>query len=284
MIPVLPGPEMLPHLAELLPEDQEFAALRPITPEVVAEVCRLGYLPMGLGVEQPNILLIKCHRQRMVLDPADLHVPRNVRRYARGLTVSVDQHFPATLTEIDRYHEDSWISPSLAAAFQALHERPIHGVRLHSLEVGDPHAPRGTVPVAAEIGYTVGRVYTSLSGYHTRNGSGWVQMVGLGRILQQRSAVFWDLGMDIPYKRRLGARPVARREFLQRYRTAAGTAARPTAATAGDELAATVGEKTDAPVPRIPGSAPALLQPTGPVPADELVTGAPSSHGANGTP
>ncbi|MFO8044202.1 MAG: hypothetical protein R6U25_13450 [Alkalispirochaeta sp.] len=284
MIPLLPGPDLLPRLAELLPEDQEYAALRPITPEVVAQVCRLGYLPMGLGEVYPDILLIKCHRQRMVLDLSDLHVPRNVRRYARGLTVSVDQQFASTLTEIDRYHADSWISPSLAAAFQVLHERPIHGVRLHSVEVDDPDALKGTAPVAAEIGYTVGGVYTSLSGYHTRNGSGWVQMVGLGRILQQRSAAFWDLGMDLSYKRRLGALPVGRREFIQRYRTAAGTTTPPIGASGSDELAATAGAKTDAAtVPNL-GSAADLLRPTGPVPAYELVTGSPSAHHGNGTP
>ncbi|MEX2442450.1 MAG: hypothetical protein WD492_02510 [Alkalispirochaeta sp.] len=246
MIPLLPGPAFLPHLASLLHEDQEFAALRPITPEAVSEVCRHGYMPMGLGGEQPDILLVKCHHRRMVLNLDELHVPRNVARYARGLTVSVDQHFSEVLAEIDRYHGDSWISPALARALSSLHEQPIHGVSVHSVEIGDAAASRDAPPVAAEIGYTVGAAYTSLSGYHTRNGSGWVQMVALGQILRARHAAFWDLGMDIPYKRRLGAHPVARDEFLQRYHAAA-------TATGATEN------------PR------ALLQPDGPVSARELI-------------
>ncbi|MFW5828349.1 MAG: hypothetical protein ACOCU4_09655 [Alkalispirochaeta sp.] len=223
MIPLLPGPEFLPRLPELLSRDQEFAALHPITPELVAAVCRFGYMPMSLGAERPDILLVKCHAQRMVLELSDLHVPRNLPRYARGLTVEVDRHFSAVLGEIDRYHGESWISPPLAQALQVLHERPVHGVMVHSVEVCDPLAPEGSPPVAAEIGYSVGQVYTSLSGYHTRNGSGWVQMVALARLLERGTAAFWDLGMDIPYKRRLGARPVERKEFLRRYHRAAGS-------------------------------------------------------------
>lgn len=221
MIPLLPGPEFLAHIPDLLGENQEFAALRPITPETVAEVCRRGFMPMGLGGERPDILLVKCHRQRMVLDFGDLHVPRNVPRYAQGLTVHVDRQFSTVLAHLDRSHEESWISPALARAFCALHERSIAGVTLHAVTVHDPDASEDAPPVAGEIGYTVGRVYTSLSGYHTRNGSGWVQMVALGRLLEGRGAAFWDLGMDIPYKRRLGARPVQRDDFLARYRSAA---------------------------------------------------------------
>lgn len=222
MIPLLPGPAVLPHLPDLLSQNQEFAALQPITPENVAAVCRHGYMPMGLGSERPEILLIKCHRERMVLELPDLHVPRNVPRYARGLTVHVDDNLPTVLTQLGRYHEDSWISPVLAEAFQTLYARPIDGVSIHSIEVHDPTEPDDTPPLAAEIGYAVGDVYTSLTGYHTRNGSGWVQMVALGRLLQDCSAAFWDLGMDIPYKRRLGAHPMQRTAFLQRYQTASG--------------------------------------------------------------
>jgi leucyl/phenylalanyl-tRNA--protein transferase len=180
-------------------------------------------MPMGLGEMHPDILLVKCHHRRMVLNLEDLHIPRNVPRYARGLTVSVDQSFSTVLDEIDRYHHDSCISPALADAFRILHDQPHSGVQFHTVEVGDPEAPLEAPPVAGELGYTVGGVYTSLSGYHIRNGSGWVQMGALGCMLRTRRAAFWDLGMDIPYKRRLGATPVDRSEFLHRYRAAADT-------------------------------------------------------------
>lgn len=51
-----------------------------------------------------------------------------------------------------------------------------------------------------------------------------IQMAALARILERCGFAFWDLGMDIPYKRDLGARELEREAFLERYREAARNA------------------------------------------------------------
>ena len=76
--------------------------------------------------------------------------------------------------------------------------------------------------VAGEIGYSIGSVYTSLSGFSTRGtvaaGSGHVQLVCLGKWLQLKGYSFWSMGhcyspaMD--YKRQLGHRVYPRVDFL----------------------------------------------------------------------
>ena len=74
--------------------------------------------------------------------------------------------------------------------------------------------------VAGEFGVLAGRVYTSYSGYYDEDSAGSVQLVLTGRWLRDAGFAFWDLGMDIPYKRGLGARILGREKFLELFRSA----------------------------------------------------------------
>jgi hypothetical protein len=83
-------------------------------------------------------------------------------------------------------------------------------------------------PLAGEIGFSVGRVYTSLSGWtgeRTADSIGTAQLVLLGRWLQRRGYAFWSLGHcyspEMEYKRKLGHRIYPRADFralLRRHR------------------------------------------------------------------
>jgi len=80
---------------------------------------------------------------------------------------------------------------------------------------GQPH------PLAGEIGFTVGGIYTSLSGWteeRNSDGLGFAQLVLLGRWLQRKGYAFWSLGHcyspEMDYKRELGHRVFLRTDFL----------------------------------------------------------------------
>lgn len=219
-MPTIAGRDELPRVAALLEGGDEFVASEDLSPEMVAAVCREGYLPMGLRLPGLSLLLIKSHLFRYVLSFEDLHIPRNTMRYARGLTIYRDRHFAQTLAATVDYHPDEWIIPELRRTFEVLHREPIAGVQTRSVEVY-----AGETMVAGEVGYVVGSVYTSLSGFHLRNGAGTAQIVSLAGILIEAGAPFWDMGMEAEYKTRLGARPVERTVFRDLYRlvTASGT-------------------------------------------------------------
>ena len=141
--------------------DEEFCLSRRVDADMIGRCCRLGYLPMADEYRDTSLLLIKCHRMRMVLRFPQTHVSRGTRRRLRRepFFLALDGRFEAVLAETSCHHEQSWLTPALSAALLELHRNPRHGVSVHSVELTGP----GGDLVAAELGYRCGRAYTSLS-------------------------------------------------------------------------------------------------------------------------
>jgi hypothetical protein len=85
-------------------------------------------------------------------------------------------------------------------------------VRLYTIEVWNEET--GAL-AGGELGYTVGSIYTSLTGFTKEDSAGSVQLVALGRLLVEQGFHLWDLGMDMEYKRGIGARLMPRDTFVR---------------------------------------------------------------------
>ena len=84
-------------------------------------------------------------------------------------------------------------------------------VRLYSIEIWNVKSGQ---LVGGELGYSVGGIYSSLTGYSDEESAGSVQLTALGCLLTRCGFEYWDLGMDLDYKRRLGAQLMPRDEFV----------------------------------------------------------------------
>jgi len=84
-------------------------------------------------------------------------------------------------------------------------------VKLYSIEVWN--AQTGELS-GGELGYSVGTIYTSLTGFSTEDSAGSVQLAALGKLLGLCGYEMWDLGMSLDYKKKLGARNMERSDFL----------------------------------------------------------------------
>ena len=62
--------------------------------------------------------------------------------------------------------------------------------------------------------FTVGSIYTSLTGFTKEDSAGSVQLAALGRLLFERGFHMWDLGMDMDYKRGIGSHLMPRETFV----------------------------------------------------------------------
>lgn len=200
------------------PYFHEFAIHPTIAPDEVENACRAGFMPMALrlggGQDGQAFLTPKLHRERCLLDPRETHATRTALRESNRYALSLNRAFSEVLDACVSTHGDGWLLPELVEAFRTLHdERDRRQVAFISMELWTDRAP-SPVPVAGEIGYLIGSAYASLTGYSRVSGAGTVQLAASGAALAAAGVTVWDLGMEIAYKRAVGARVFARPQFL----------------------------------------------------------------------
>jgi len=190
------------------------------------------------------LILPKLHVERCVIrlqppNSNDLHIAKSARKKAKRFTLTINQAFDAVIAGCRHQHgSHCWLYPPLVAVFSAMFHETKNGydnnnrththttatvlttdgvlvacpVRLYSIEVWN--AETGKL-AAGELGYTVNGIYTSLTGFAAQDSAGSVQLVTLGSLLCQHGFAWWDLGMEMDYKRHLGAKLMPRDEFVR---------------------------------------------------------------------
>ncbi|GHV41279.1 hypothetical protein AGMMS49546_16840 [Spirochaetia bacterium] len=222
--------------------DEEFCIADNFAPDFIARLMAAGFLVMSMGFDGPGdgggagsgmeyILLPKLHLERSIIFFENFHEPCSARRLIPRYELRVDlgaDHtgdFDVILDRCAAVHGEDWLTPPLRESIRAIRRRSL---REPSLQTGSPavsnHA--GVQPVsfglyreerlaAGEFGVVAGKVYTSYSGYYDEDSAGTVQLILTGRYLRDAGFAFWDLGMPLEYKTRLGARSVDRENFLK---------------------------------------------------------------------
>lgn len=61
--------------------------------------------------------------------------------------------------------------------------------------------------ISADIGYSVGGIYTSMTGFSDRKYSsiGTIHLLAQGQALKNLGFNMWDFGMEMKYKKELGS-------------------------------------------------------------------------------
>ncbi len=188
------------------------------SPRFYLAQAQAGFIAIAEQHQGEEILLPELQRSYALLDLADLHISRKSRRILKRdrphLHVGMVLH--PTAERIRAYHRHAWLTPRYEATLETLNS---HRTPLKVITATLYHQKR---PIAGEIGYILGRTYTSLSGYSSRDRRyrhyGMVQLVLLAQWLQRHGFAFWNLGQPyMPYKFALGAREHTRKAFLDRW-------------------------------------------------------------------
>jgi Leu/Phe-tRNA-protein transferase len=147
-----------------------------------------------------------------------LHISKKVQTLLRKneFEFKINTAFDAVLEAINAHHSDSWSNNEYSTLLKALHKYPNSDFKLMSFELFNTQKEL----IAGEIGYMIGRTYTSLTGFFKRqksyNNWGKLQLTLTAYYLQQQGFDFWNLGHTcMPYKIALGAKIVPRKEFLK---------------------------------------------------------------------
>lgn len=140
----------------------------------------------------------------------------------KSYRIRLNHDFESTLNRLQEYHSPkSWLTPKYMRLMRQLYELgPIGPNKFQICSVELYNADDELV--AGEIGYIIGLVFTSLSGFCARNRSesvGKVQIISLARLLRRCGFAFLNLGQpphgsSMAYKEELGGTEVSRQVFL----------------------------------------------------------------------
>lgn len=150
---------------------------------------------------------------RLVLFPAELHVPKSLRRVlnSRRLHFTLDAAFGQVIracADAPRPGQDgTWIVPDMVAAYERLHA---HGIA-HSAEAW----LEGRL-VAGVYGVALGAVFFGESMFHAEPDASKALFARLVQWLGARGCQMLDCQQTTPHMLRFGAREIARAEFLRR--------------------------------------------------------------------
>ena len=147
---------------------------------------------------------------RAVIDVADLHVSRSLRRRLRqgGFELSWNRAFREVMCACgDERDTGSWIIPEMVAAYERLH-RSGHA---HSLEVWQDGQLAGGL-----YGVQRGGLFAAESKFHRRTDASKVALVAAVRSLFAHGVQLFDVQFLTAHLQSLGAREITREEYLRR--------------------------------------------------------------------
>lgn len=216
---VLPGDncDALVNILAERADEEEFCVSPSFDSVFGAQLVSAGFLLMSFRLSMPEncyILLPKLHKDRSVLFFNSIHETRSAKRLLSRYELRPDINHEEIIDACIKTHGDDWITDPLKKLLLELNNDAA-AVNLKSFSLYKDNRL-----VAGEFGTTVGSIYTSYSGFRTEPSSGTVQMLLSARYLKKSGYAFWDLGMPLDYKTKLGARNLPRKEFISLFRSA----------------------------------------------------------------
>ena len=183
------------------------------------ELAHFGFISISSPNENETILLSEMQFEYSVLDFSNLHISQKVQKLLNKntYTFKINHDYKKVIEILETYHKDSWCTKEYKKLLYELitYKHKSIDFSLNCFEVYEDE-----MLMACEIGYTIGKTYTSLSGYSNRayNNYGTLQLVLLGKYLNDNSYHFWNLGHALmAYKEKLGAIIYSREDFLKRW-------------------------------------------------------------------
>jgi Leu/Phe-tRNA-protein transferase len=204
--------------------NEEFCYALDFDPVFIRDLIKAGFLVMSTAIvpsQDPDnkvchyLLLPKLHLERSVVFWEDLHETKTARRLLKRYELRYDDDFERIMDRCVSVHGDGWLTPPLLESLKAI--RAFNDTTVRPVAFG---LYRDGELVAGDFGVVCGRVYTSYSGYRDEDSAGTVQLALTGRFLRDAGFAFWDLGMPLDYKDRLGARNITPRLFVELFREA----------------------------------------------------------------
>lgn len=191
--------------------------------EFYIELARAGFISTTYDTEDGLILLPELQYNYAILDFKNLHISKKVKKLMdeSSYEFSINSRFNEVLEKFSSQHKYNWLKEDYVELLKNLHvsSDEKRGFKIISIELV---CKTSNELIAGEVGYIIGKTYTSLSGFSSREKKyanyGTLQLVLLSKYLENNGFEFWNLGHPhMEYKQRLGCVKHSRIEFLKRW-------------------------------------------------------------------
>jgi Leu/Phe-tRNA-protein transferase len=184
-------------------------------------LARAGFISVTELYKGKELLIPEIQYKYALLDFKDLHISKKVQKLLnrKKFTLLFDNNLDELYEKINSHHKYSWFTSKYLRMLKEVEALENSLLKIKSVTLKE----EGKV-VAGEIGYVIGRTYTSLSGFSSRKKEhrdyGKAQLVLLAKYLESHGFDFWNLGHPyMDYKLALGAKIYNREDFLRRWKS-----------------------------------------------------------------
>jgi len=179
---------------------------------------KAGFIAVTDKYESEELLLPEIQFSYALLDFEDLHISRKAKRLLdkKELKIEISRNLDDVAEDIDKTYKNNWLTLQYLETLKAAQNID------KNFKVISACIREDKKIIAGEIGYIIGKTYTSLSGFSSREKKyanyGTAQLVLLAKYLQENDFAFWNLGQPyMDYKIALGAKIYKRQIFLKRW-------------------------------------------------------------------
>jgi Leu/Phe-tRNA-protein transferase len=183
---------------------------------------KAGFIAVTMEHEERVILAPEIQKSYAVLDFKDLHISRKVKKLikAKNLSIEIGEAFDEIQENIQNFHSLTWLNKTYLEVLKAVHRSKDRSMKIVTVMLRDEQKA-----IAGEFGYIIGKTYTSLAAFSSRekayNNYGTAQLVLLAQYLEKKGFAFLNLGQPfMPYKIDLGAKVYERENFLKMWEEA----------------------------------------------------------------
>lgn len=191
--------------------------------EFYIQLAKAGFISTTYDTKDALILLPELQTDYAILDFENLHISKNVKKLIdkNNYTFSINTQFTEVLEQLSTSHKYNWLKQEYATLLKDLYRNngEHNDFEIISIELTCKESAK---LLAGEVGYIIGKTYTSLSGFSSRDKKysnyGTLQLVLLSKYLEKNHFHFWNLGHShMEYKKRLGCQTYTRTDFLKRW-------------------------------------------------------------------
>ena len=191
--------------------------------EFYVELARAGFISITFDTRDTLVLLPELQYHYAILDFKNLHISKKVKKLMNESSYEfcIDSRFNEVLEKFSNQHKDNWLKEEYVELLKSLHVNNDENSDFKIISV-ELVCKKSNELIAGEVGYIIGKTYTSLSGFSSREKQyanyGSLQLVLLAKYLENNDFEFWNLGHPhMEYKHRLGCVTYHRAEFLKRW-------------------------------------------------------------------